>query len=281
MAFVPRVHNRQQPVANHQLHGRWEREKQARHLQKLQTIEARVDNKWGATHNGISETKRATYPHIQAKLKKVQMQDERYAEIELENYLLLTKLSKILERSHNPTKMTREWGGGVRLTPNQVPVIDHCVAEKTTSFGAAIPGTSLAEAPSKIEERERIARDNRALVRRLQMCRPSIETKKLEADFRVREHWLQEHANSRRPISANNTGGSRTPYEQAGAPSGVRRRPASAVVRRPAPPFHPWPRRSGGGKAPRCATTRAVGSSLLQPHRGLFTAVIRKKGNRH
>ena len=33
-------------------------------------------------------------------------------------------------------------GGGVRLTPNQTPVIDHCIAAKTDMFGAAIESTS-------------------------------------------------------------------------------------------------------------------------------------------
>ena len=73
-----------------------------------------------------------------ADLKRAQLEDERAQAIETENYQLLQKLSKILERGHNPTKGTREWGDGVRLTSTQVPVIDHCVPPKTTTFGAAV-----------------------------------------------------------------------------------------------------------------------------------------------
>ena len=241
MAFVPRVHNRQQPVANHALHGREQRENQARHLARIQRMGAQINNKWGQTHNGVTETKRATYAHIENKAKKVQMQDERYAEIELENYLLLTKLSKILERSHNPTKSTREWGGGVRLTANQVPVIDHCQIENPGLQAGSLSGAA------PFAERERIARANQALVRRLQMCRPTYDRGKFEDDFRMRERWLHEHANAKRPISANangrptsaNANGARTPYEDrhAGRPHSAapRRRPHSAVVRRPQP----------------------------------------------
>ena len=239
MAFVPRVHNRTQPVANHALHGREQRENQARHLARIQRMGAQINNKWGQVNNGVTEQKKCTYAHIENKAKKMQLQDERYAEIELENYLLLTKLSKILERSHDPTKSTREWGGGVRLTANQVPVLDHCRAEKPGGAqGGSLSGSAFAE-------RERIARDNQALVRRLQMCRPTYDRAKLEDDFRVRSRWLHEHANSKRPISANANGRptsanstgrptSATAYGRADVP--VRRRPQSAVVRRPHPP---------------------------------------------
>ena len=47
MAFVPRVHNREAPVANRSMHGRWQREKQARHVERLRRVEACVDNQWG------------------------------------------------------------------------------------------------------------------------------------------------------------------------------------------------------------------------------------------
>ena len=156
MAFVPKVHNREAPSANRHLDGRWQRDKHARHLQNIGRVKARIDNKWGQTYNGVTETKRATYPHVIANLKKAQMQDERFAEIEQENYALLKKLSTILERSHNPTRGTREWGGGVRLTSNQTPVIDHCIAAKTDMFGAAVESTSL-NLRHRQEERERIA----------------------------------------------------------------------------------------------------------------------------
>ena len=91
MAFVPKVHNREAPSANRHLDGRWQRDKHARHLQNIGRVKARIDNKWGQTYNGVTETKRASYPHVKANLKKAQLQDERYAEIEQENYQLLPR----------------------------------------------------------------------------------------------------------------------------------------------------------------------------------------------
>ena len=248
MAFVPKVHNREAPSANRHLDGRWQRDKHARHLQNIGRVKARIDNKWGQTYNGVTETKRASYPHVKANLKKAQLQDERYAEIEQENYQLLKKLSTILERSHNPTRNTREWGGGVRLTPNQTPVIDHCIAAKTDMFGAAIESTSL-NLRHRQEERERIAAENRALVRRIQMSRPTYDRYKLENDFREREEWMRRRAFANaRPISAAAAyraahGGSRP----ASAHLAGRIRPMSAVAGRARPVSAAAARPSGGG----------------------------------
>ena len=211
-------------------------------------MKARIDNKWGQTYNGVTETKRASYPHVKANLKKAQLQDERYAEIEQENYALLKKLSTILERSHNPTRGTREWGGGVRLTANQTPVIDHCIAAKTDMFGAAVESTSL-NLRHRQEERERIAAENRALVRRIQMSRPTYDRYKLENDFREREEWMRRRAFANaRPISAAAAyraahGGSRP----ASAHLAGRIRPMSAVAGRARPVSAAAARPSGGG----------------------------------
>ena len=125
-----------------------------------------VDTRWGSMHNGVREQKQPTYNHVRANLKRAQIQDERFAEIELENTVLLAKLSKILRRSRNPTVGTRDWSGGLRLTPNQVPVIDHWISADTTAFGAAVEPSSLNLAARR-RERERIEVENRALVARL------------------------------------------------------------------------------------------------------------------
>ena len=137
-AFVPKIHNRVVPTANQQLYARDARAEQRRHREALERMKPAIDNKWGQMRNGVREAKRASYPHVRMNLKRAQLEDERAQAIEMENFKLLEKLSKILERSQDPTRGTREWGGGVRLTSTQVPVIDHCVPAQTTAFGAAI-----------------------------------------------------------------------------------------------------------------------------------------------
>ena len=207
MAFVPKVHNREVPVANHPVASRSQQEIHGRHLRALHEMSPRVETRWGSTWNGVRDQKQPAYPHVRANLKRAQIQDERFAEIELENTVLLAKLSKILRRSRNPTNNTRDWTGGLRLTPNQVPVIDHWISQDTTKFGAAVEPSSLNLSRRK-QERERIEVENRALVARLQTCKPTYDRSKFEADAMGRERWLASHA-APRPLSPIPPGGSR------------------------------------------------------------------------
>ena len=204
MAFVPKVHNREVPVANHPVAARSQQESHGRHLRSLHEMSPRVETRWGSTWNGVREQKQPAYTHVRSNLKRAQIQDERFAEIELENTVLLAKLSKILRRSRNPTLGTRDWTGGLRLTPNQVPVIDHWISQDTTKFGAAVEPSSL-NLSRRRQERERIEVENRALVARLQSCKPTYDKGKFEQDARGRERWLASHAMPR-PLSPIPTG---------------------------------------------------------------------------
>ena len=192
------MHNREVPVANHPVAARHQQELHGRHLRSLHEMAPRVDTRWGATHNGVKDFKRPSYPHVRANLKRAQIQDERFAEIELENTVLLGKLSKILRRGRAGTAGTRDWTGGVRLTANQVPVIDHWISAEPTSFGAAKEPSSLNLAQRR-RERERIEAENRALVARLQTAKATYDTSKFAKDARERERWLASHAMPRSP----------------------------------------------------------------------------------
>lgn len=175
-------------------------ESRERHLRSLTTMSSRVDDRWGRKRNGVRDQKQATYSHVRANLKRAQLEDERVAAIELENNVLLAKLGKILRRSTNPTVGTRDWTSGMRLTQNQVPVIDHWLASDTTQFGAAVEPSTLNLAQRR-QDRERIEVENRALVARLQSCRPTYNISKFEQDARERERWLHSHAKEPRTLS--------------------------------------------------------------------------------
>ena len=182
-------------MANLPVAQRTQQEMHGRHLRSLSTMSSRVDTRWGRKWNGVRDQKQPTYPHVRANLKRAQIQDERFAEIELENNVLLAKLGKILRRSHNPTVGTRDWMGGMRLTQNQVPVIDHWISRDTTQFGAAVEPTSL-NLSQRRQDRERIEVENKALVARLQTCRPTYDRYKFEQEARDRQQWLASHANT-------------------------------------------------------------------------------------
>ena len=129
MAFVPRIHNRQQPTANQAVFVRSSLDAQRKHRLAIEQMKPAIDNAWGRTWNGVKDLKQPTYPHVRANLKRAQIQDERFAEIELENSVLLGKLSKILRRPRQTGGSgTRDWTGGLCLNPNQVPnLVCNCV----------------------------------------------------------------------------------------------------------------------------------------------------------
>jgi len=259
MAFVPKIHNREVPVANHPVASRSQQETHGRHLRSLYEMGPRVETRWGGSWNGVRDQKQPAYTHVRHNLKRAQIQDERFAEIELENTVLLGKLSKILRRSRNPTVGTRDWTGGLRLTPNQVPVIDHWISADTTAFGAAVEPSSL-NLQRRRQERERIEVENRALVARLQSCRPTYDRSKFEEDSSKRERWLATHAMPR-PLSPLLPGQMRPSSAQdaptpAALQSSIERMGGSGpIARSPASTLRPLPRTSGGsgggkGRAP-------------------------------
>ncbi len=191
MAFRPKVHNRDLPVANLPSELRSRHRSHAQHLNQLLGMGPRIDARW--ERGGSKQPK---YAHLCANLKRRQMREERVAQVELENMLLLQKISKVFTRSHEPELgLTRDWVGGMRLTSNQVPVLDHYIAP-TTKFGAALEPTSLSSSRRQ-QERERIEAENRALVGRLRTCRPTYAAAKFEADAQRRKAWLAEHGKPR------------------------------------------------------------------------------------
>lgn len=254
---MPRIHNRDAPVSSRPVLWRCQEQLLTKHAAALKQAKPRINSKWGQTWNGVTEQKAATYAHVRSNLKRAQLQDERFQAIELENYLLLGKLSKILERPHNPTHATREWGGGVRLTGNQVPVIDHCVPQQTNEFGAAVEPSSL-NIGFRQRQQDEIAAANRKLVKRLQMSRPFYKTSALLQDWQERERWLYSQRVSNRPIVVEETAVPRArprPASAAAALGGARRRPQSAQSaagppRRPDRPRTAAPKASSKHVAP-------------------------------
>ena len=173
MAFLPRVHNREVPCANKPALLRHRKLVHQEHLHKLAMMESRIDNKWGTSHNGLKEYKEASYAHVRDNLKRAQLQGERLREVEAENFMLLRKIAHIVDRSpDNRERDNREIGGGLRLTRNMVPVIDHYVSKQASVFGAATVPTSL-NIGYRMREHKAIQHENSVLIRRLLACRPT------------------------------------------------------------------------------------------------------------
>ena len=115
----------------------WEDKVKQKHVQKLSSIKPSIDNK-----------PPATYPHLQNKRKKMQLQEERLKAIERENGILLSKLSRIAARK-GPE------GSGMER------------AHRALHPGEACSLGSL-NGLSRKRELQRIARDDQAILKRIQ-----------------------------------------------------------------------------------------------------------------
>jgi len=242
MAFVPRVHNRSTPMSNRSVGWEMQRKDYDKHQKALDKMSSQIDNKW-------TESKKASYSHLHTNPKKAQLREERNAEIELENYLLLSKLSNILERSHDPTMGA------------EVPAMDQLPSY--TERGAAVEATSLnISVRQKLQDR--IAKENGEFVRRLERCRPSINRSKMEEDAQRRERWLAGRAASKHTTAAVLLSGSRL----ASAASAARMRPQSA-------PVSARGSLTGGHSLGKQAGARAARPQALHSRRGAARAPAR------
>jgi acetyl esterase/lipase len=226
MAFVPRVHNRTTPFSSRTIAWETQRKDYEKHLRALGRQSSRIDNKWGGSINGVRETKQPTYPHIQSNPKRAQLQDERNAEIELENYLLLSKLSRILERPHDASKGTLHPADADRPAVPQ------------TDGGEASSSSML----SRQRLQEKITRENLELVRRLQRCRPTHDRVALARDAEERKQWMERRSASKYTLAA----------------AAMRGRPSTATQPRPRPKSAPAVKADGW-------LTGGVGADTARP----------------
>jgi hypothetical protein len=104
------------------------------HRQKLHTIKSSIDN---------SEPHRPT--HLRKNLKREQMKEERYAEIERENRILLEKMSHIMQSETLDNK-------------NQAVVYSHSLNKEYRK-----------------RELQKITSENQSILRRIQMREPTYD----------------------------------------------------------------------------------------------------------
>ena len=143
------------------------------HLKKLADMRPVTTPRWGGTYNGVREFKQHSYNHVTNNLKRAQMQEERHHAINVENMLLLDKVVGIAGR--NSSDPTREFLNGVRLTPSQVPIVDHFLSDNPTTFGSAMSAVSLNIAQRR-RETAAIEAENRLLLSRLYNAKPTYDT---------------------------------------------------------------------------------------------------------
>lgn len=138
------------PTLNKHTDSKYYQRCQEIHRAKLTTIKSSIDN---------SEPHRPT--HLRKNLKKEQMKEERYAEIERENRILLEKMSFIMQNESLDNK-------------NQAVGYSHSLNKE-----------------QRKRELQKITSENQAILRRIQMREPTYDRIQWEEDARKNQQYAQ------------------------------------------------------------------------------------------
>ncbi|KAK3266005.1 hypothetical protein CYMTET_25348 [Cymbomonas tetramitiformis] len=191
------------PVDNRLCNDRWVERCQKIHRDKLRTMKTTaIDPRLTTLDNNQPITMRM--PHLQLKQKKAQLEEERFAQIELENRVLLEKMSKIMRQdpgdarsshggSHTeqfPFRSTLQLKPGVRIDMTQYPMLD------SRNF---VPPKSLNR-EFRLRELKRITSENQAMLRRIQSREPFYDHQKWEQE-RIRDMQYLNNVRSREVMS--------------------------------------------------------------------------------
>ncbi|XP_030854399.1 DNA ligase 1 [Strongylocentrotus purpuratus] len=141
--------------ANNVLQKRWNQKTYQMHVAKKNGMRTKVD---------ASSPK--VYPHLQVNMKKLQAEEEKQAQIDHENRILLAKLTNIIRS-----------GGQV---------------DNWNFESEAQPKT--LHAPFRNREQERIERENAALLKRLNSVKPQVNFDKMEDEYLMHNYFLAQKA---------------------------------------------------------------------------------------
>lgn len=125
--------------------------KQARHRKNLRTMKCSIDNQ---------PPKR--YSHLQRNMKKEAIMEERFASIERDNRLLLEKMSYIIRHSSLDNRLQPQYQNFKSLNKD-----------------------------GRRKELQRITRENKDLLRRIQHVEPAYDHLEWQEDARKHEEWLR------------------------------------------------------------------------------------------
>lgn len=127
------------PSSNKLVSARWEDKCREIHLQKLKSMKPAIDN-----------VPPKEYPHLTNNKKRLQLQEDRMAEMERQNGILLNKLYRIQTRSKGDETMLKD--GSRALNPGEA------CRNRVHSLNST----------ARKQELERIAVENVAILRRIQ-----------------------------------------------------------------------------------------------------------------
>lgn len=187
--------NRDLPVSSRAAHQRWVDHCYELHRSRLREVGPRIDHTWQGNKGKAGP--RPTYAHLRFNAKRAQREGELQAERELENYVLLSKLSKygVAQAGRTPRsrphRARRPWCASCRILqrePLEVrnnPYVGIHAQPSTTSKGKR-QGLNSA---SRQQELRKIHEDNLRLVHRIQARKPSIRARDHQRDYEQSQRY--------------------------------------------------------------------------------------------
>lgn len=152
------------PVGNRLCAKKVQDQKRERHLHKLTTMQAVLDN-------GVPVS--VGLNHVRMNLKREQLMEDRYTEIDRTNQALLRKMSDIMQKPSMSVEMRNT------IKPNHSLTRD-----------------------SRRKELARITRDNFALLDRIQNVQPMYDRVNWEQDFRRSRGYMRNKCEYKPPMKA-------------------------------------------------------------------------------
>mmetsp|Transcript_17504 Transcript_17504/g.29382 ORF Transcript_17504/g.29382 Transcript_17504/m.29382 type:complete len:250 (+) Transcript_17504:233-982(+) len=198
---------RAMPVGNRLCQEKWVERCQNLHRDRLRNMRSTASDPRVTTLDNSTPAS-MSMPHLQLKQKKAQLEEERFAQIELENRILLEKMSKIMRQdpgdarsSHGghhteqfPFRSTLQLKPGIRCDMTQYPMLD--------SRNFIAPKSMNRE--SRLRELKKITSENQSMLRRIQNREPYYDHTKWEEE-RVRDLQYLKNIRSREVMALSKT----------------------------------------------------------------------------
>ncbi|XP_054758870.2 neurofilament medium polypeptide-like [Lytechinus pictus] len=142
-------------AANNVLQKKWNQRTYQMHVAKKNGMRTKID-----------ATSPKVFPHLQVNMKKLQAEEEKQAQIDHENRILLAKLTNIIRSGGQ----IDNWNFEYEAQPKTL------------------------HAPYKNREQERIDRENALLLKRLNNVKPQVNFDKMEDDYLMHNYFLAQKA---------------------------------------------------------------------------------------
>lgn len=133
-----------------------------------------------------------SYPHLENKAKKRQMEEERYAKIEHENRMLMERMYLIMNQKPDPRAV--EYSPGMRINRKTgMPMVDNYLSTRSLFAGNAVPKPSMNQDARRMEYK-RIMKENEEILRRITEGKPTYRRKEWSEDRKRQEVYLKSIA---------------------------------------------------------------------------------------